>query len=42
LSDYLEAMGETPSKTVKIEADKAGYPDRTIKRAAKRLGVVYG
>ncbi|MBX9148240.1 AAA family ATPase [Rhodococcus qingshengii] len=42
LSDYLEAMGETPSKAVKIAAEKAGYPDRTIKRAAKRLGVVYG
>ncbi|MGR6521804.1 AAA family ATPase [Rhodococcus erythropolis] len=42
LSDFLEAMGETPSKVVKVEAERAGYPDRTIKRAAKRLGVVYG
>ncbi|BBX29318.1 AAA family ATPase [Mycolicibacterium alvei] len=40
LQDYLTANGETPSKTVKIEAAKEKISERTLKRAKKHLGVI--
>jgi hypothetical protein len=39
LSDYLEQQGATPSKEVKAAAAKERFSERTIKRAAKTLGV---
>lgn len=41
LHDYLEANAPAPSKDVKDEAAKVGYAVPTVKRAARRLGVVY-
>ncbi len=42
LSDYLTAMGPVASKTARNDGIKAGFTERTIQRAAKRLGVTYG
>ncbi|WP_454198221.1 AAA family ATPase [Nocardia sp. Marseille-Q1738] len=39
VSDYLEQQGAAPSKAVKAEARKAGIAERTVERAAKKLGV---
>ncbi|KHJ73392.1 AAA family ATPase [Rhodococcus sp. Chr-9] len=41
LEDYLTEHGRTPGKDVKNDARKAGIAERTLKRAAKELGVVY-
>ncbi|WP_245688011.1 AAA family ATPase [Rhodococcus phenolicus] len=41
LEDYLTEHGRTPAKAVKADARKASFSDATIKRAAKRLNVVY-
>ncbi|MGV9714457.1 AAA family ATPase [Rhodococcus pyridinivorans] len=41
LEDYLTEHGRTPAKDVKNDARKAGIAERTLKRAAKELGVVY-
>ncbi|MEH6794024.1 MAG: AAA family ATPase [Rhodococcus sp. (in: high G+C Gram-positive bacteria)] len=42
LADYLTQAGRPPAKQVKTDARKQGISEPTIKRAAKKLGVVYG
>lgn len=39
LHDYLSVEGPVKSKTVKIDAAKEGYSQRTVERAAKKLKV---
>jgi hypothetical protein len=41
LHDYLEENHPAPSQDVRNAAAKAGYSASTVKRASKRLGVVY-
>ncbi|GGK48392.1 AAA family ATPase [Nocardia camponoti] len=41
LEDYLTENGSAPARDVKAEAKKAGISERTLKRAAQKLGVVY-
>lgn len=41
LEDYLTEHGQTPAKAVKGDARKEGFSERTLKRAASKLGVVY-
>ncbi|MFF3179951.1 AAA family ATPase [Rhodococcus pyridinivorans] len=41
LLDYLTEHGRTPAKEVKADARNAFIAERTLKRAAKKLGVVY-
>jgi len=41
LEDYLTANGDTSSIDVKQAARKVGIPERSVKRAAQTLGVVY-
>ncbi|MGW0048368.1 AAA family ATPase [Nocardia cyriacigeorgica] len=42
LEDYLAENGKTPSREVKAAAKAAGIrSDRTLQRAAKKIGVVY-
>ncbi|WP_324194230.1 AAA family ATPase [Nocardia terpenica] len=41
LEDFLTERGSTAAKQVKAEARKQGIAERTLKRAAKKLGVVY-
>ncbi|WP_454835138.1 AAA family ATPase [Rhodococcus qingshengii] len=41
LEDYLTEQGKAPSKQVKAEAAKEKISERTIKRAANALNVVY-
>lgn len=40
LHDYLTEQGAAPSKVAKADAAKAGIRERTLQRAAKRVGVV--
>jgi hypothetical protein len=40
LEDYLTEQGRAPSKDVKTAALKQGFSERTVKRAAARLGVI--
>lgn len=42
LADYLTEAGRPAAKQVKLDARKQGISEPTIKRAAKKLGVVYG
>ena len=42
LADYLTQAGRPPAKQVKTDARKQGISEPTIKRAAKKLGVIYG
>ncbi|OZF57020.1 AAA family ATPase [Rhodococcus sp. 14-2470-1a] len=42
LADYLTETGRPTAKQVKAEARKQGISEPTVKRAAKKLGVVYG
>lgn len=39
LQDYLTEQGAAPSKMAKADAAKAGIRERTLQRAAKRVGV---
>jgi len=41
LQSYLHQQGKTPAKQVKVDARKEGITEPTIKRAAKRLGIIY-
>lgn len=41
LFDYLTEQGSAPAREVKADAKKAGIAERTLKRAAQKLGVVY-
>ncbi|MFE3280951.1 AAA family ATPase [Nocardia sp. NPDC059239] len=41
LEDYLTEHGSASAKDVKTEARKQGIAERTLKRAAKKLGIVY-
>ncbi|WP_052062081.1 AAA family ATPase [Rhodococcoides fascians] len=41
LADYLEQHGRPSAKQVKADAAKERIAERTLKRAAKKLGVVY-
>ncbi|MCM6776442.1 AAA family ATPase [Nocardia sp. CDC159] len=41
LEDFLTEQGSAAAKEVKAEARKQGIAERTVKRAAKKLGVVY-
>ncbi|MDI9960316.1 MULTISPECIES: AAA family ATPase [unclassified Rhodococcus (in: high G+C Gram-positive bacteria)] len=41
LEDYLTEQGKAPSKQVKTEAAKEKISERTLKRAAQKLKVVY-
>jgi hypothetical protein len=41
LASYLHQEGKTPAKRVKADARKEAIAEPTLKRAAKKLGVVY-
>lgn len=41
LADYLQQNGQTPAKTVKSDGAKEKISERTLKRAASKIGVIF-